>query len=125
MHHLAHEILKRITAYIRTGYKTYTSKQTAFNAAMSYIVKNAVSGAFPNYALDFSRVLVSRGSFTQPSTPNVSISAGRATVTWNDNSGQSDAQPTDVAMPLAFNSDYELYSSYLLHPLIFYIEFDK
>lgn len=23
------------------------------------------------------------------------------------------------------NSDYELYSSYLLHPLIFYIEFDK
>lgn len=72
---------------------------------MSYIVKNAVSGAFPNYALDFSRVLVSHGSLTQPSTPNVSMSAGRATVTWNDNSGQGDAQPTDVAMPSAFNSD--------------------
>ncbi|HJJ66239.1 MAG TPA: DUF6266 family protein [Methanocorpusculum sp.] len=91
------DFLKPITAYVRTGYKTY--------AAMSYIVKNAVSGAFPNYALDFSRVLVSRGSLTQPSTPNVSISAGRATVTWNDNRGQSDAQPTDVAMPLAFNTD--------------------
>jgi hypothetical protein len=41
---LAHEILKRITAYIRTGYKTYTSKQTVFNAAMAYNVKNAFSG---------------------------------------------------------------------------------
>ena len=99
------DFLKPITAYVRTGYKTYASKQTAFNAAMSYIVKNAVSGAFPNYALDFSRVLVSRGSLTQPSSPNVSMSAGRATITWNDNSGQGDAQPTDVAMPLAFNSD--------------------
>ena len=85
--------------------RTYASKQTAFNAAMSYIVKNAVSGVFPNYALDFSRVLVSRGSLTQPSTPTVSMSAGRATITWNDNSGQGDAQPADVAMPLVFNSD--------------------
>lgn len=99
------DFLKPITAYVRTGYKTYAAKQTAFNAAMSYIVKNAVSGAFPNYALDFSRVLVSRGNLTQPSTPNISMSAGRATITWNDNSGQGDAQPTDVAMPLAFNTD--------------------
>ena len=99
------DFLKPITAYVRTGYKTYANKQTAFNAAMSYIVKNAVSGVFPNYALDFSRVLVSRGNLTQPSTPNISMSAGRATITWNDNSGQGDAQPTDVAMPLAFNPD--------------------
>ena len=98
------DFLKPITAYVRTGYKTYATKKTAFNAAMSYIVKNAVSGAFPNYALDFSRVLVSRGSLTQPSIPNVSMSAGRATVTWNDNSGQGDALPTDFAMPLAFNT---------------------
>lgn len=75
------DFLKPITAYVRTGYKTYASKQTAFNAAMSYIVKNAVSGAFPNYALDFSRVLVSRGSLTQPSSPNVSMSASRGTTT--------------------------------------------
>ena len=72
------DFLKPITAYVRTGYKTYASKQTAFSTAMSYIVKNAVSGAFPNYALDFSRVLVSRGSLTQPSSPNASMSAGRA-----------------------------------------------
>jgi hypothetical protein len=97
--------LKPITAYIRTGYKTYANKQTAFNAAMSYIVKNAIGGTSPNYDLDFSSVLVSRGSLTQPANANVSVASGKAAISWTDNSGQCDAQSTDVAMPLAFNTD--------------------
>ena len=97
--------LKPITAYIRTGYKTYANKQTAFNAAMSYIVKNAIGGTSPNYDLDFSSVLVSRGSLTQPANTNVSVASGKAAISWTDNSGQGDAQSTDVAMPLAFNTD--------------------
>ncbi len=99
------DFLKPITAYVRTGYKTYANKQTAFNAAMSYIVKNAVSGAFPNYALDYSLALVSRGNLTQPLNANATMSAGKTTISWTDNSGQGDAQATDVAMPLAFNTD--------------------
>jgi len=74
------DFLKPITAYVRTGYKTYANKQTAFNAAMSYIVKNAVSGAFPNYALDFSLALVSRGNLTQPLNANATMSAGKTTI---------------------------------------------
>lgn len=97
--------LKPITAYIRTGYKTYANKQTAFNAAMSYIVKNAIGGTSPNYNLDFSSVLVSRGSLTQPTNTNVSVASGKAAISWTDNSGQGNAQSTDVAMPLAFNTD--------------------
>ncbi len=81
------DFLKPITAYVRTGYKTYANKQTAFNAAMSYIVKNAVSGAFPNYALDFSLALVSRGNLTQPLNANATMSAGKTTISWTDNSG--------------------------------------
>ena len=99
------DFLKPITAYVRTGYKTYASKQTAFNAAMSYIVKNAISGAFPNYALDYSFALVSRGNLTQPLNANATLTSGKVTISWTDNSGQGDAQPTDVAMPLAFNTD--------------------
>lgn len=99
------DFLKLITAYVRTGYKTYANKQTAFNAAMSYIAKNAIEGTAPDYVLDFSNVLVSRGSLSQPSEPNVNMDSGKATISWTDNSGQGDAQPTDAAMPLAFNAD--------------------
>ncbi len=31
--------------------------------------------------------------------------AGKTTISWTGNSGQGDAQATDVAMPLAFNTD--------------------
>lgn len=63
---IMHYFLKPITPFVRTGFKAHASKQKAFNAAMSYIVNNATIGAFPNYALDFSHVLVLRGSLTQP-----------------------------------------------------------
>src|SRR5574344_2089612 len=56
--------LKPITAYVRTGYKNYASKQTEFNAAMSYICLNAITGTYPDYTLDFSLALVSRGHLT-------------------------------------------------------------
>lgn len=97
------EFLKPITSYIRTGFKTYANKQTAFNAAMSYIVKNAVSGVYPNYALDYSLALVSRGNLKQPANAVASMGSGKTTITWSDNFGEGDAQSTDLAMPLAFN----------------------
>lgn len=97
--------LKPITTYIRLGFKVYANKQTAFNAAMSYTVKNAIAGDFPDYALDFSRALVSRGNLTQPMNAHATMASGNVNIGWNDNSGQGDAQATDVAMPLAFNVD--------------------
>lgn len=97
--------LKPITTYIRLSFKVYANKQTAFNAAMSYTVKNAIAGDFPDYALDFSRALVSRGNLTQPMNAHATMASGNVNIGWNDNSGQGDAQATDVAMPLAFNVD--------------------
>ena len=97
--------LKPITTYVRLGFKAYANKQTAFNAAMSYTVKNAITGEFPDYALDFSRALVSRGNLTQPVNAHATMVTGKVNIGWNDNSGQGDAQATDVAMPLAFNAD--------------------
>ena len=97
--------LKPITAYLRTGFKTYAHKQTAFNAAMSYTVKNAISGDYPDYLLDYSKVLVSRGTLTPADNAAVAASAGKLTFSWDDNSGTGEALATDLAMPLVFNSD--------------------
>ncbi len=97
--------LKPITNYIRTGYKTYANKQTAFNAAMSYICKNAIAGTYPDYSLDFQAVLVSRGSLTPAENASATTAEGKLTFTWTDNSGIGDALATDLAMPLIFNKD--------------------
>lgn len=99
------EFLKPITAYVRTGYKTYAHRQTEFNAAMSYICLNAITGTYPDYALDFSLALVSRGGLATAKNAACTAAGGKITVTWTDNSGEGNALATDLAMPLAFNKD--------------------
>src|SRR5574344_878183 len=97
--------LKPITSYLRVGYKTYANKQTEFNAALSYLCLNAITGTYPNYALDFSLALVSRGNLTPAANASAAIAGGVLTFTWIDNSGEGNALTTDLAMPLAFNKD--------------------
>ena len=95
-------LLKPLTAYIRTGFKAYANKQTAFNSAMSYILKNAISGAYPDFSLDFEKVLVSRGNLAQAANASATAKTGYVEIHWTYN-GEGSA--TDFAMPLAFNKD--------------------
>lgn len=97
--------LKPMTAYLRVGYKTHAIRQTAFNAAMSYTLANAVTGESPDYDLDFASALVSRGSLMPASNGNAAASAGKVTFSWDDNSGVGSALATDLSMPLVFNKD--------------------
>lgn len=97
--------LKPMTAYLRVGYKTHAIRQTAFNAAMSYTLANAISGEFPDYDLDFASALVSRRNLMPASNGNAAASLGKVTFSWDDNSGVGSALATDLSMPLVFNKD--------------------
>lgn len=99
------EFLKPINPFIRVGYKAYANKQTAFNAAMSYNVSNAVSGSFPDFEMDYSKAMVSRGSLLPAEGGSATAGSGSMTFAWTDNSGVSNALATDKAMPLAYNTD--------------------
>ena len=98
------DFLKPITPFVRTGFKAYASKQTAFNAAMSYIVKNAISGTYPNYAINFTNVLVSRGALETAKEPSAEVSAGSFIIKTRTETNGS-GQPTDLMMPLIFNAN--------------------
>lgn len=91
--------------YIRIGYKSQAAKQTEFNAAMSYLVKNAVTGTSPDYALDYTKVVVSKGGLTQVTEAADSWVAAqnKLTFSWTDNSGVGNALATDKAMPFIYN----------------------
>ena len=91
--------------YIRIGYKSQAAKQTEFNAAFSYHIKNAVTGSYPNYAMDYTKVVVSKGSLTQVTDGAVNWTAAQSKLTfsWTDNSGVGNALATDKAMPFIYN----------------------
>jgi hypothetical protein len=101
---LALGILKPMTAFLRTGWKLYAHKQTPMNAAMSYTLANAISGAYPDYEIDASKVLVSRGSLATAANASAAAAGGSIEFSWDDNSGVGSAKQTDKALIAIVNS---------------------
>jgi len=97
--------LQPITDFIKIGFKGYAIKMTAFNSAMSYNVKNAIAGVYPDYSMDYTQALVSRGSLAGALNPVAnSAAAGEVTFSWDDNSIESNANADDLTMLLALNA---------------------
>ena len=98
------QFLQPMKDFIKVGYKNYAIKMTQFNSAMSYILKNAVTGSFPNYTIDYANALISRGSLAGALNGSATSStAGAVEFTWYDNSNEGNAQATDKALILAYN----------------------
>lgn len=76
------------------GLRSYTRKMSTTNAAVQHALKNAITGVAPNFKLDFSRVLFSKGSLENSLnlvlTPPVS--GGKLFVTWDPAEEFSDAE---------------------------------
>lgn len=100
---IANNFLKTMTPFIRFGYKGYAKTQSEYNAAMSYIMKNAMTGSKDTLAIDYDKVLLTRGNLTTAVNPTASITGNKVMYTWTDNSGTGDAQATDRAMLLVYN----------------------
>ena len=54
--------LTPMAAVLRIGWKLYARRQSPFNAATSYTLTNAIVGAYPDFEIDPSKVLISRGA---------------------------------------------------------------
>jgi hypothetical protein len=100
---LALKMLQPMTAFLRTGWKLYAHKQSPFNAAMSYVLANAVIGNYPDYEIDASKVLVSRGALTPAANGSAVVAGGNITFSWDDNSGVNSAKQTDKALIAILN----------------------
>lgn len=98
--------LQPISDFVKVGFKEYAIKMTAFNSAMSYNIKNAITGTYPNYTIDYAQALVSRGALAGALNPTVaSTIAGQVAFGWDDNSGDGNANVTDKALLVVYNED--------------------
>ena len=97
------KLLQPLTAFLRTGWKLYTHKQSAMNAAMSYTLANAVTGTYPDYQIDTSKVLVSRGSLTPAANATATATGGNIAISWDNNSGTGSAKATDKTLTAVLN----------------------
>ncbi len=96
--------LQPLRGHLKIGFRNYAIKMTEFNNAMSYNVKNAVIGVYPDYVIDYESALISRGGLTGALNPTVnSPGVGQVQFNWVDNSINGNERPNDRAMVLVYN----------------------
>lgn len=100
---LALNFLKPITPFLRIGYKLHTAKQTAFNAAMSQVLTNAIIGDNENAVINYSAVQVSKGTLASAISATATVNTGTIILSWEDNSGSTMANTTDKALIVIYN----------------------
>ncbi|GHT03104.1 hypothetical protein AGMMS49525_07650 [Bacteroidia bacterium] len=103
---VALHFLQPLNDFLRTGFKLYAKKQLPFNAAKAYTLANAITGTSPlDYAIDQSKVLVSRGRLPLPDYTEADTGPADFEVNfhWSNNSGLGSAQATDKALLVLFN----------------------
>ncbi|MCF8387963.1 MAG: DUF6266 family protein [Bacteroidales bacterium] len=108
------KFLQPLTDFLKVGFKLYAIKMTQFNSAMSYNLNNAITGTYPNFTIDYTKALVSRGSLVGAAgAAAASSSAGVVEFTWTDNSGSGNALGTDKALLVVYNATkgYAVYDS--------------
>ena len=103
----AFSFLKAIKPFIRIGYKEFTQEKSAFNAAMSYTLKRAVTGNGKETSIDFNRALVSMGTLMPVFEGTATQNENQMYFNWQDNSGMGNAEDRDIAMLLVYNKDKE------------------
>lgn len=103
------QFLSPLKSFLRTGFKKQAIKMSAFNAATSYNLTHAITGTFPDYAVDFSKLRVSQGKLPGALNPSVNCPAScQVQFTWEDNSSNPGAMGDDRAVLLVFHPEKEL-----------------
>jgi hypothetical protein len=98
------EFLQAVKPFINVGYKNLAVKKTAFNAAMSYTLNNAITGIEPDFVIDYPNALVSKGVLSGALNPSMDLATpNEVSFIWDDNSDQGNANATDKSMLLIYN----------------------
>jgi hypothetical protein len=92
-----------LTHFLNTTYHNVTVQTSCFNKAMSYNLRNAISGEFPAFKINYALVAMGVGDLLNVEKPTISSeSAGRLTFRWKDNSNEGSARATDQSFAALF-----------------------
>ena len=100
------KFLQPLKNFLRVGFESQTGNMSAFNAAMSCNLKTAIVGTYPEYRIDYSKVILSRGKLPGALHPKVKItSSGEIEFTWDNNSNVPYAMADDKVMLVVYNPE--------------------
>ena len=97
------KFLRTFGSLLSITFHDFANGVTGPNAALSYNLRNAITGVFPALSIDYSMVLLGRGNLQNAAAPAAAAgTAGKVNFSWTDNSGAGTAQSTDMAVLIAY-----------------------
>jgi len=82
---LMQELLSEVRDFVQVGFslKPETRRMSPQNAAMSYNLKNAIKGEFPDFEIDFEKVILAQGDFEFPENLHFEQNEDMLEITWD------------------------------------------
>jgi len=80
---VAGKFLRVLKEILRVSFRNYVSQMNGFNEAVRYNLKYGIAGNYPDYSIDFSKTLVSRGELLNEPDPKATVNAGQVIFTWS------------------------------------------
>jgi len=97
-------MMSKCLLFVRKGFELFQDGQTAFNEAMSRNILGAITGAYPNYAVDYPSVQLSDGTLIDLGTVAAADGGGAlATVTWDRIAASGNGSVNDTINVIVFN----------------------
>lgn len=98
------EFLSPLTSILASYFGSPSGTSSRLNSAASYHLKMAVIGNSPNFSIDYTKVMVSKGELVGIRAAVVTASVvGSIEATWDDNSDAVLAQATDQLLLVLYN----------------------
>ena len=97
------DFLQPINPVLRRYFGANTGQKTRLNNAMSYHLTEAVDYIEPDFVMLYNKVEISKGDLIGLQNPTVAaIGGNKVQYTWEDNSTQGEAKPTDKLVVVVF-----------------------
>jgi len=104
--------LRPVRSLLRMYFGQPSGAKSRSNLATSYHMTETVTGTYPNFAIDYPKVIVSKGELLGLQDATVStIGGGEIKCNWTDNTGQGQAVATDAVFVAVYNESKQLWET--------------
>jgi len=104
------QFLSPISMILKAHFGQSSGEKSRRNLAVSYHIREAITGIYPDFLIDFPKVIITKGELPGLQEPQITPEAGgNLAIAWEDNSEQSMAKPGDLLLAVAFNPEKNLY----------------
>lgn len=102
---MAIAFMQPINQVLRLGFKSSDPRLSPINLAVSYFIKNAITGATDAYEIDYPNVLISKGELSPGwNTLATATDPQEVKIGWTNTTSSGLAQPDDEVLAVVYNA---------------------